>query len=293
MNTLIDLFCNVDDFCQSFLPVFHQQLISAGEKQRNRLGKLCDSEVMTLLIHFHQSCYRNFKHYYTEYVEVHLQDYFPELPCYARFVSLMARVLLPLTYYLESRKGQCTGLSFIDSTPLQVCHNLRIKRNKVFAGVAGRGKSSTGWFYGLKLHLAINECGDYLGCMITPGNIDDRAPVNTITKSLTGKLFGDKGYLSKKLFATLIDRGLKLITTVRRNMQNKLMPLIDRIILRKRFIIETVNDQLKNISQIEHTRHRSVMNCLVNIICGIIAYTHQPKKPTLNLSSKQLTLIRN
>lgn len=293
MDTLIDLFCDVDDFCNSFLPLWYKQLIQEGDKHRNREGKLCESEVMTLLIHFHQSRYRDFKHYYTDYVQRHLKVYFPDLISYPRFVAIMADVLIPLVCYLETRKGRMTGISFVDSTKLAVCHNLRISRNKVFKGVAKRGKTSTGWFYGFKLHLVINEYGEYLACMITPANVDDRAPVEKIAKNLTGRLFGDRGYLSKKLFIKLMEKGIKLITTIKKNMKNCLMPLMDRVILRKRFIIETVNDQLKNISQIEHSRHRSVTNCMVNIITGLIAYTHQPNKPSLNLAPNELALIHN
>lgn len=148
-----------------------------------------------------------------------------------------------------------------------------------------------GWFYGFKLHLVINEQGELLAVQLTPGNVDDRAPVSKLTKGILGKLFGDKGYISSKLFAELWNRGLQLVTHIRRNMHNKLMPLMDKILLRKRSLIETVNDQLKNIAQIEHTRHRSVTNFLVNLVSGLISYTFQPKKPSLRLSNQEQTLL--
>ena len=148
-----------------------------------------------------------------------------------------------------------------------------------------------GWFFGFKLHLVINECGELLAVQLTPGNIDDRQPVPSLTRQLVGKLFGDKGYISAALFENLWSHGLQLVTHIRRNMKNALMPLIDKILLRKRSLIETVNDQLKNISQIEHTRHRSPVNFMVNLIAGLIAYTHQPKKPSLRLPIHALGLL--
>jgi transposase len=166
---------------------------------------------------------------------------------------------------------------------LPVCGNKRIERNRVFAGCAKRGKTTMGWFFGFKLHLVINECGELLAATMTPGNVDDRKPVPSLVRRLIGKLFGDKGYISASLFQELWDHGLQLITSVRSNMKNRLMPWMDKIMLRKRSLIETVNDQLKNITQVEHTRHRSVLNFMVNLVAGLICYTHQPKKPTLRI----------
>ena len=140
-----------------------------------------------------------------------------------------------------------------------------------------------GWHYGFKLHLIINDRGELLAFKLTPGNTDDRKPVPDLTKDLVGKLFGDRGYISQKLFEELYERGLQLITRYKKKMKQKLVKLIDKILLRKRSLIETVNDQLKNISQIEHSRHRSVWNFLVNLFAGLIAYTYLPKKPCLDL----------
>jgi hypothetical protein len=179
----------------------------------------------------------------------------------------------------------------VDSTPLVVCHNRRIKRHKVFDGLAERGKTSMGWFFGFKLHLIINDRGEILAVHLTPGNVDDRAPVPLMTKDLFGKLFADKGYISQKLFEQLFPQGVHLITGIRKNMKNRLMPLQDKLLLRKRSIIETINDQLKNISQIEHTRHRSFYNFMVNLLAGLVAYCHQPKKPNLNLEPQRAALL--
>lgn len=287
MNSLVELFCDVDDFCQVFMPLLEKHLLANGTIQRRRARSLCASEVMTILIHFHQSHYRTFKAYYCEHVRTHLGREFPGLVSYQRFVEFIPSVLLPLCAYLRTRCfGECTGISFIDSTPLVVCHNLRIQQHKVFAGLAQRGKSSTGWFFGFKLHLVVNERGELLNIALTPGNVDDRKPVPKLVKRLFGKLFGDKGYLSLPLFELLLQTfNVQLITKLRSNMKNRLMPLADRLLLRKRSIIETIIDQLKNISQIEHSRHRSPINFLVNVLCGLIAYCHRPKKPSLGFAS--------
>jgi hypothetical protein len=294
--SLLELFCAVDDFCQWFEPLWQQGLLQTGAVQRLRETALSTSEMMTIMIHFHQSHYRNFKKYYTEHVMVHLRSEFPKLVGYARFVQLMERLLIPLMAYFYQAKGNCTGISFVDSTPLAVCHNRRIPRHKVFKGLAARGKTSMGWFYGFKLHLVVNDQGEILAFHLTPGNVDDRQPVPQLAQNLFGKLFGDKGYISQALFETLLAQGVQFVTHVRRNMRNRLMPLADKLLLRKRAIIETINDQLKNISQVEHSRHRSPVNFLINLVAGLIAYCHQPKKPSLNLVPQQvqaLTVIPN
>lgn len=173
----------------------------------------------------------------------------------------------------------------MDSTSLKVCHNRRIQQHKVFQNLAARGKTSVDWFFGFKLHLVVNDQGELLNFVVTPGNTDDRTPVAKLLQQLFGKGFADKGYISQKLAKQLLESlGVQLITKFKRNMKNRLLPLSDRLLLPKRVIIETVIDQLKNISQIEHSRHRSPVNCLVNIVCGLIAYCHQPKKPSIALN---------
>jgi hypothetical protein len=289
--SFLELFCDVDDFWQEFRPYWQAKLLEQGTIKRVRRPSLSESEIMTLIILFHQSHYRTFKAFYTEHVQKHLRDEFPGLVSYNRFVELKPRVLLPLMVYLRLCMGDCTGISFVDSTPLSVCHNRRIERHKVFNGLAQRGKTSMGWFYGFKLHLVVNDCGEILASHLTPGNVDDRKPVPLLSKDLFGKLFGDRGYISQPLFEALFEDGVQLITSLRKNMKNRLLPLYDKLLLRKRAIIETINDQLKNISQIEHTRHRSVTNFMVNLVAGLIAYCHRPKKPSLHLASDDLALL--
>jgi hypothetical protein len=283
MSQLIAMFCDIDDFCKGFEPLYTQRLLHSGQRQRTRHAQLSLSELMTIIVYFHQSHYRDFKHYYTDYVTGHLRPYFPALVRYSRFVELMPRALVPLCNYLHTRKGRCTGITFVDSTPLAVCHNKRIGRHKVFAAWATRGKCSMGWYFGFKLHLMVNDAGELLGFRVTTGEVDDREPVARMAQGLWGHLYGDRGYISQELHEALLAGGLKLITLRRRNMKPRLMRLWDRLMLRKRFLIETINDNLKNVSQIEHSRHRSLSGFMVNVVGALIAYTYQPKKPSLGL----------
>jgi transposase len=279
--SLLELFCKIDDFCQEFEQGWHQQLLEDGQKKRKRNGRMSLSEMMTLVVYFHQMGFRNFKSYYMLYVGRHLRGEFPKLLSYTRFVQLMPHLVTPMSVYLQSGYGSCTGISFIDATALVVCHNRRISQHRVFKDIARRGKTSTGWFFGFKLHVVVNELGELLGCCVTPANVDDRQPAPRLTAKLVGKLFADMGYLSQPLFTQLWQRGLHLITKVRKNMKNKLMVMTDKLLLRKRAIIETINDQLKNISQIEHPRHRSLTGFMLNLLAGLVAYSHQSRKPSI------------
>lgn len=283
MDDLIALFCAIDDFWKTFKSEWDSHLI---ESKRGRTGpkpQMSVSEMMTIVILFHQSDYRTFKHFY-EHVQQNFRREFPALISYTRFVSQMKNLFVPLFSYLLHIKGGITGIAFIDSTSINVCHNKRIRRNKIFKGLAKRGKTTSGWFYGFKLHLIINDKGEIIAFQLTPGNVADVTMLDTLTRGLWGKLFGDKGYISAKQAEKLFLQGLQLITGIRAKMKQKLMPLVDKILLRKRSVIETVNDQLKNISQIEHTRHRSPANFLINLLSGLAAYMHQPKKPSLKIS---------
>jgi hypothetical protein len=279
----VAVFWAIDDFCKLFEPCWRQCLLAAASKQRDRKPRLCLSEVLMIIVGFHLSGYRTFKDYYTRHVMVDQFDYFPTLVSYNRFVELMPGALVPLCVLLTARFGRCSGISFIDSTKISVCHNRRIWSHKVFKELAARGKTSVDWFYGFKLHLVVNDGGELLAVKVTAGNIDDRNPVLELARALFGKLFGDRGYISQRLFEPLWEQGVQLITKLRKNMKNRLLPLFDKLLLRKRSISETIHDQLKNISQIEHSRHRSVFNFCVNLIAGLVAYTFREKKPSLNL----------
>jgi hypothetical protein len=288
---LIFRFCLIDDFCQVFIPWFEQKLLSLGNIHRLRTPNLSLSEIMTLMVEFQYSNYRDFKAFFMEYVQVFLKPLFPGLGSYNRFVELMSRALIPLMSFLQTLMGECSGISFLDSTVMRVCHIKRIFNNKTFYGKARRGKSTMGWFYGFKLHLTVSETGELLSWILTPGNVDDRTPAPSLAKNLWGKIFADKGYISNTLFLELYEKGVHLVTGIRSNMKNKLMELMDKIYLRKRSIIETINDHLKNECHIDHTRHRSPVNFLVNLISGLIAYQLEPKKPHINFTGSELRLI--
>jgi len=257
-----------------------------GKKRRNRKFKMSDSEVMIILVMFHHSRYRDLKSFYLKFICTHCQSLFPETVSYNRFVELQQKVAYKLIAFLNMCcLGECTGISFIDSTPLRACHIKRERSHKTMKGWAAKGKCSIGWFYGFKLHIVINDKGEIIKYQITPGDTDDRTPLkdNSFTKKLFGKLIGDKGYISQSLFDLLFIDNIHIITKIKKNMKNSLMSLHDKILLRKRAIIETVNDLLKNVCQIEHTRHRAVNNFVVNLISGLIAYNLMPKKPELNI----------
>ena len=279
---LVELFCHVDDFCQGFEPAWIRDQFTAGRRQRRRAGHLCLSEIMTLLIWFHTSQYRTFKAFYQQPVCRHLRGAFPGLVSYGRFVEFMPSALIPFGVYLRQCQGSCTGISFIDSTPLAVCAAARKHQHRLFAGLAQWGKSSTGWFFGFKLHLVCHDQGQVLRWALTPGNVDDRRPVVGLVRDLFGTLVADRGYISRQLGHQLnAQSALRLITKPRSNMKNQPLSRADQHLLHKRTLIETIIGQLKNIAQIEHTRHRSPTNFMVHLISGLIAYAHQPKKPAL------------
>lgn len=285
------LFCKLDDFEQDYESKHKDQLVSDDKATRNRKTGLSRSEIMTILILFQMSAFRHLKAFYTTYVCVHMRKEFPGLLSYNRFIQLIPRVIVVMLSFLYTLGGKITGISFVDSTPIAVCHMKRANRNKAFKGIAELGKCTMGWFFGFKLHLIVNDQGEILNFALTKGNVDDRVPLDKMTTNLIGKLFGDRGYISAKKTKKLLKQGLRLITSLGSNMKNKLLPMADKLLLRKRFIIETINDQLKNISQIEHSRHRSPVNFLLNLFAGLIAYQLQPKKPSLNFSRKQLAMI--
>ena len=288
-DKIIEIYCKIDDFCKEFSKEIQKvKKISSSDdkKHRNRALQMSDSEILTILICFHLGSHRTFKHYYQQVVQTNWQDLFPTTLSYNRFVEIQSRYFVVLALYLKFKGlGKCTGISFMDSTTLKVCKNQRIHAHKVFKGVAERGKSSMGWFYGFKLHLVCNEKGELLSFYLTKGNVDDRNPkhIKKLTEELFGKIFADKGYLSQALWQMLFEDGIQLFTKLRKNMKGHIMDIKDKILLRKRAIIETINDELKNLCQVEHTRHRSINNFIMNIISALVAYSFFPKKPSLNL----------
>lgn len=300
-SKITEIFCIADDFCKEFenLIAENSQNLFNNHKTRNRKGQLSKSEVLAIVICYHFGSFRNFKHYYLHFIKEYLKAEFPDAVSYNRFVELQPKAMIPLMMLLKLIGfGECTGITYVDSTPIKVCHNKRISRNKVFKGMAERGKGTMGWFYGFKLHLVCNDKGELLNFSLTRGNVDDRNPdvINVLCKDLFGKLYADRGYISQNLFDMLFSNGVQIVTGVKNNMKNKLMPLYDKILLRKRSIIETINDELKNICQVEHSRHRSTHNFLINLVAALVAYCFFPKKPKIKVDfdtkkTKQLYLF--
>lgn len=246
---------------------------------------------MTIIIFFQMSHHRDFKNFYTGYLAHFYKSAFPNLLSYTRFLEVMPTALVPLCSYFASLKSEPTGIEFVDSTSIKVCHNLRIQRHKTLSGLASRGKGTMGWFYGFKLHLIVNHQGGIVAAKITPANIHDTKPVAYMAFSPMDKLYAGKGYISKALSSDLLEKGITLVTNVRKNMKAKAISLWDRAMLSRRFIIETINDQLKNISQIEHSRHRSVHGFMLNMIAGLIAYQLKESKPQLNITNAEFNAI--
>ena len=240
-----ELFCIIDEFCKHFDAENAGNLLedNSGTKRRRRQASLSDSEIMTILLYFHFGTFRNFKHYYLFFIKGTMKSYFPKAVSYNRFVELESRVFFQLMFFLNlGAFGRCTGITFVDSTMIPVCHNLRRYANKVFKGIATDGKGTMGWCHGFKLHLACNDRGEIIAFVLTGANVSDKDP---------------------NVFKVLA----------------KLMPFYDRMMLRKRYIIETINDMLKNTAQIVHSRHRSVNNFVMNLISALGAYCFFDNKP--------------
>src|SRR4029079_13750544 len=253
------LYCCLDDFCK-VLADWEAHRLLPSEQIRQSSGKLSLSEMLFIVVLFHLSPYKNFKVFYLYGIGGQYRACFGKLPHYDRFVSLMPRLFAPLMVLLHSLSGEETGIYFGDSSKLAVCHNRRINRHQVVDGLAARCKTSLGWFFGLKLPVVINHKGEIMAVKITSGNIADSTVLDEITRHLRGKIYADKGYISREVFRKLWQRGLHLITGIRRNMRNHLMLLDEKIMLRKRFVIETVFDILKCEMGLEHSRHRSPRN---------------------------------
>ena len=286
-DKITEIFYLTDEFCKDFDKTISKHTL--GNEPR-RKPKMSQSEVITIMILFHFGSFKNMKHFYEYFVKQHLKSEFPQTVSYNRFVELMQSVILPRTIFLKTCcLGNCTGISFVDSTSVSVFKNKRIPRHKVFDGIAQRGKTTMGYFYGFKLHFIINDKGEILSFVITPGNVDDRESLKDkkFIEKIKGKLYADKGYISQKITEVLFVDGLHLITHIRNNMKNVLMEMKDKILLRKRSVIETINDELKNICSIEHSRHRSFENFITNLVSGLIAYCFFSKKPAIKYETIQ------
>ena len=275
------LYCCLDDFRKAFEDWEAHRLVPS-QTTRQRAGKLSRSEMLFIMALFHLSAFKHFKAFHHYGVGRQHRACFGDLPHYDRVVSLMPRLLAPLMALLHSMSGEHTGIYFADSAKLAVCHDRRIHRHKAFDGLAARGKTGMGWFYGLKLHAVINHKGQIVGLRITPGNAADSTALDEMTRRLAGKLYADEGYIGQALFKALRQRGLHLITGIRRNMKNYLAPLADKLMRPKRFVIETVFDTLKSEMGLERSRHRSATNAMVHVLSCLVAYAVRPGKPSIS-----------
>ena len=290
-NKLIELFICLDDFCialeewKSPQPQFQHSVTNHPWMH--------DSEMLAILVFYQFSGYKCFQYYYEQYVSRGLRSYFPQLISYERFVALIPRLLPGLYVFLKWRTmlSLRSGWYIIDSKPLPVCHTRRIHSNRVFESQAARGKSSMGWFYGFKVHLIINQQGEIINFVFTPGNVADnnQEVLRHLFAGLKGKCFADKGYMTA-LFEEFYQQGLQLITKVRSNMKNKLLLLEDKLKLRKRAVVESVNDILTSVFDLEHTRHRSAGNAMAHMLAALTAYCFYEGKPSVFLPDKQLLL---
>jgi hypothetical protein len=272
------IFCFVDDFIKNY----NQDLvaINSSKTKTGPKSSLNLSEVVTILIGFHQSSLDCFKHYYLEIIlPCHSDDF--ALLRYEHFTKLTGTALPFLTLLLDSLFEKCDGISFVDSTSIAVCKNYRIYSHKVFQGFAARSRTTKSWFYGLKLHLIINLEGSIVKASFSSGNRDDRKHFYSMTEGIFGKVFGDRGYISKKMFNDLWDKDIQLITRVKQGMKNMLLSITDKLLLLKRVLIETVIGRIKLLDKFEHTRHRSPINALSHMVASLINYQLLPIKPSI------------
>lgn len=270
----------VDDFCKTYEEWTSNKLLRDG-KRRNRAGKLSLSEALSIMIFYHFSEFKHFKIYYQQFVLN--GKWFKCAPCYDRFIQIIPSLFLPLVIMMHYLSGKKTGIYYVDSTHFAVCKNIRIANHKTFDGLAARGHSSIDWFYGFKLHMIINDKSEIVAIKITQGNIDDRKAFESmaIKGELKGKCYADKGYLSKDLFTKLYKKGLTLITGIKRNMKNYLLPILDKIFLKKRFIIETIFGYIKEHFNLRPNKHRSPINFFASLLASLIAFQIKPTKPKI------------
>ncbi|WP_051354068.1 IS982 family transposase [Rickettsia gravesii] len=283
------LFCIIDNYCKIYEEWGESKLIPSSRK-RKRLGHLSLSELLTIVLYFYISPCKDFKNYYLYHLSYKYRGYF-SLPSYSRIIHLWSRLVLPLTIMLQLFTGEEIGIYFIDSSRLSICHAKRTNSNKVFSGIAKIGMSSYGWCMGFKLHIIVNNKGQIMAIKITKGNASDVSAVDSITKRLCGKLFGDKAYISKEVSAKLFSRGLRLFTGIRKDMKNHLLDIEDKILLRRKSTIESVFNVLKNGMNLEHTRHRSPINFLVHILACLNAFKLNKSRKFVAVLADSQTLL--
>jgi len=278
INTIIETYVKVDDFFQSLTKL---NIPSYPLRKRKSKSRLNLSEKVCISLLYHLSGFNCFKNFYNYEILQNRKDCFPDAVKYNTFIEYQDEISYYLYIFLHKLTKKKGGLiNFVDSTSLRVCHPKRIHQHKVFKGLASRGHTSLGFFYGFKLHLIINETGDIAGFSLTKGNIDDRKGLKTINSILYGNLYGDKGYISKDLEDFYQRIGVNYKTKKRKNMKRK-TPFIDKFFLRKRGLIETVIGQIKDMANLNYTKHRSLKGFLRNILSVLVAYQLKKRKPKM------------
>lgn len=291
MIDLEELYCEVDDFCRNICTEIKSKLIGQEISITVDTPGLNLSEILTILIYYHFSHFDCIKHYYLVKVQRELKKHFPKLPSYNRFVERIKEIPILTALYLQYKQAKFNGEGYIDSTPLEVCTKKRVHSHKVFKLEAKLGKSSKGWFFGLKLHVICDFMGNIIKCKITSGNEHDLKVGTQMLQGLQGKIYADKGYIGKKEFLLLLEQGLFLITGIRENMKNRLLELWDKILLKKRSLIESIFGLMKQTFHLEHSRHRSVVNATVYVLTTVIAYCWKPNKPKIKFTKQEKELL--
>lgn len=282
MYDYTELFCLIDDFCIQFKPIYFEALKESGVRQRSRQALLELSEVIFLAVWSHLSGFKTFKQFIV-FIQLYHRKAFKYLPCYARINALINQYADAIIAFFEAIRGKAKKdhIHFMDSTPLRVCKNMRISRHRTFKEKASRGKSSTGWFYGFKLHLMVNRACEIVSALVTTGkraDIQVAYPLFNMSK-FQGKLFADRGYISKFHQQFSEKQGCELITRTRSNMAAPPLRKEDEHYMCQRNLLETVNGQLKESFGLESSRHRSWRGYIAHIYATLIAYQCTATKP--------------
>lgn len=286
---LTEIYVEIDDFCKANSKMIEQTWKTTGLLKKPHPSQLSLSEVTTILVYYHLSVYRNFQSYYEEHVLKDLRRDFPDAVSYGRFVQLIPRCLVVVMMFLQYRCSQskATGIYYGDSYPLPSCHPKRVHQHRVMKGFANWGKTSVGWFYGMKCHIVINELGQLMNCYVTSGNIADNnvKVLFLLTRNLWGCFFGDKGYMLNEEKRDFLEKqgGLKFFTKARKNMKKQDLELAPKLWLKKRGVVESVINLHKNSCDVSHTRHRSPVNAIVNLFAGLIGYSYLQRKPSTSI----------
>ncbi len=263
-NHLSILLKNLKNFYQIYEKQQHSYVI--GKMPREKHMKLSHHEIMAITLLYHLSGYRNFRLFYEELLCKYLRNSFKNIVSYSWFIRLNKRYMHAMLCYLTSKMQSSHEVSYIDSTSLKACHIKRSYNHKTFKGLAEKGYTSVGWFYGFKLHLVIDIYGNIVDFCLTKGNKHDTYALDKLNKNIKGLLFGDKGYISQKKAKELEVLSIKLITKTRRNMKPKRLSKEEQALLRCRGVIETVIGQLKEMHHIENTKIRSFEGWIMNIL---------------------------